>query len=59
MVFMFYVSAEGHVGVCGSAMSRSPIDVYGPAIARGPVDVSGLCFWDEDGLGLYYYLKPC
>lgn len=43
-VFLFYASAEGHVGIYGLAMARVPVDVYGPPVIRGYFDVSGLCF---------------
>lgn len=43
-MFLFYASAEGHVGIYGLAMARVPVDVYGPPVIRGYVDVSGLCF---------------
>lgn len=61
MVFMFYLFAECHVGICGTAMARVSVDVYGPVIVRAML-MSVVCVSIEgnmDGLGLCYHPKPC
>lgn len=61
MVSLFYASAEGHVGICGLAMARVPVDVSVLLWSRAMLILVVFVSIEDhvDGLGLCYYLNPC